>query len=204
MRFWTLTLIIALLVTAATPTTAQTGPYCGEKISGMSWSPDGQRLAVMTLQGAFIYDHDLNLERTFEAPTADFHSPSLNKPIWSPDGVWMVLPQRTSIEVAKQLQGSWSFANSQTGEIRLFSSLSGYTRELVWSPDSRFMLSLNYDSDVGLSVPYTSLSRVRGILDSGYSPVNRLYDEIHLSNIRWKDQDILIAQVEGMILAFDP
>ncbi|MEL6310710.1 MAG: LpqB family beta-propeller domain-containing protein, partial [Chloroflexota bacterium] len=98
---------------------AQARWQCGEQIiQDVQWSPDGTRLAVMTLQGVLFYDADMQLQQTVVAPQSIFDQTSLTGIVWSPDSQWVVLPDHVSPDDAERGVQGWSIANAETGELR--------------------------------------------------------------------------------------
>ena len=201
---------IVLLVTMSV-VYAQQGVYCFlHRVTDVAWSPDGERLAVLTLHGVLIYDHDLNFIRSIEAPKVGYDRLTSVGPVWSPDGVWVILPQRSIPEVAAQGYEGWSIANTQTGELRgmvppygVERGSSNIVEELIWSPDNRLILALKYEPQLGLQDPSSELVMVLGVWDVGMSPVVQQYENMHLSDIRWDAEDGITAQTEGLVLSFN-
>jgi hypothetical protein len=182
---------------------AQQGLYCSvHSIIGLSWSPDGERLAVMTLHGVLIYDHNLNLIRTIEAPKVGYEQTMRTGPVWSPDGTWIILPEHSSSETAAQGIEGWVIVNSQADELRRMTPMY-FVEELVWSADNQLILALTRESSFGLQNPYSELTIVLGVWDVGMSPITRQYEGLYLKNIRWDSENGITAQSEGLVLAFD-
>jgi hypothetical protein len=198
-----ISLILTILFFFSFSAKAQLGVYCDHhSITGLSWSPDGNRLAVMTLHGVFIYDHDLNVIRSIEAPKIGYEWLTPNEPIWSPDGVWIILPEHSSPAGAAENRETWIIANSETAE--LHGIQLGFSRyeEIVWSPDNELILGLRYEPAMGLRFPYTELVISLGISDYGMSPIVKRYEGMYLSNIAW-DENGITARTSGLSLAFD-
>lgn len=205
--------IILVIIVLAIPqygVAAQQGLYCfAHSINGMSWSPSGDRLAVMTLHDVVIYDSDLNLIRSIEAPKVIYDVAQHVGPVWSPDGEWIVLPERTTPELAPSGYGGWTIANTRTGELRMmippygFSERGGYfVEDIAWSPDNRFILILKHGSELGLNYPLSELVIVLGAWDVGFSPVAEVYDNLIIHDISW-DAHGITARTDGLILGFD-
>ncbi len=184
--------------------------YCPEnrilgKIPSLAWSPDGALLAVTTLQGVHFYDRDLNLVRSIEAPILELDITAFTGPVWSPDSTWIILPQHTNPEtvVRTRSEGGWSIANAHTGELRGMQSPGIDILELVWSPANKYILALTHESPFGLRYPYSQLKLVLGINDFGFSPRKRVYEDLHLHDIRWDTNDTITARSDGLTVRFD-
>lgn len=173
------------------------------QINGISWSPNGEQLAVITTQGAFIYGHDLELIRSVKAPVfADHLSRVTATPIWSPDSVWVVLPQRRSLDlgVAGNL---WTILNALTGELTFISTPAHGLKELIWSPDNQRILTISYHDPLGLDSPIFSINLINGITENRVSPIQKSYPEIQLKNLQWVDSETFSLQSDNVTIYFD-
>ncbi|MEL6405640.1 MAG: hypothetical protein AAFR81_14830 [Chloroflexota bacterium] len=187
---------------------AQARWQCEEQIiQDVQWSPDGTRLAVMTLQGVLFYDADMQLQQTVVAPQSIFDQTSLTGIVWSPDSQWVVLPDHVSPDDAERGVQGWSIANAETGELRAIldpfqMSVRSRIQELVWSPDNNFLLALKYPPPFGNPPPYSELLLFPALLDGGFSPVTNRFSDVGISHLRW-DETGITGQVEGLQFQFE-
>lgn len=195
-----LTLLILIFLLMPVSAQAQTGVYCYlHRINDIAWSPDGELLAVMTIHGVVIYDADLNVIRSIEAPVVIPDRTSSTGLVWSPDSQWMILPDHSTPEIAAQGLDGWTIANAQTGELR--SIISPFpvgerstVSELVWRPDNAFIVALKYEPAFGLQAPRTTLVMIAGAFDGGFSPISQQFDDVHFTNLRWEADGITVHQ----------
>lgn len=198
---------LSLLLIPSSFVTAKQGVYCvAHSVTGQAWSPDGERLAVLTLHGVLIYDHDLTLIRIIKAPMIEWDHYVFTGPVWSPDGVWIVLPQRALPLIDFPGYAGWSIANTRTGELRRMQSPSAFggpfIHELAWSPNNAFVLALKYETPFGLPVPFSELIIVPGVSEVLPPRVQR-YENLHLRDIRWNTDHTITARIDGLELSFD-
>jgi hypothetical protein len=198
-----ISLILTILFFFSFSAKAQIGVYCNyHSIQDVKWSPDGNRLAVMTLHGVIIYDYDLNFIRSVEAPKIGYDSLSSTGLVWSPDGVWIILPEHSSPAGAAENRETWIIANSETAE--LHGIQLGFSRyeEIVWRPDNELILALSYEPPFGLQIPYSELVVSLGISDFGMPPIVKRYEGMYLANLAW-DESGITARTVGLELSFD-
>lgn len=196
-----------ILSFVALPSQAQTSPpfYCHQRIHEIEWSPDGEKLAVMTSQGAVIYDHDLNLIHSIEAPDFAYsHHHTVGYMTWSPDNQWLMLPGLYDPEIYGTMGGyyGWVIANTQTGELLPMSSF-GNLRELVWSPDNQFIMALTYDPGLGLAPDFSTIFIVGGIQEEPVEPISRQFQEIIFKNIQWHEDNTISIQYDNITIYLD-
>lgn len=201
-------LTLLILIFSLMPVSAQIEPqyrYCNHSIRDIDWSPDGEQLAVMTSQGALIYDHDLNLANSIEAPDLGHpYDGIFSQMYWSPDGQWIILPELYDVEYNEEVIGyhGWSIANAQTGELRPMRSFYR-PRQLAWSPDNRFILTLRYASVMGLAPSYSELVIFNGITDERIEPVSRRFEDVEFDSIQWVDENMIAVRYDNIIIYMD-
>lgn len=199
-------LILLSLIFSLIPVSAQAqAHYCYHRIHDIEWSPDGQLLGIMTSQGALIYDHDLNLVNSIEAPDLSRSNHYwYRRMLWSPDGEWLILPELYDYDFAQNVGGynGWLIASVQTGEFRPMESFS-FLRELAWSPDNRFILALRYDSGIGLSPSFSEIVLFNGISDERIESVSRRFEEIEFDSIRWENENTISVQYDNITIYLD-
>ena len=155
------------------------------QINGISWSPNGEQLAVITTQGAFIYGHDLDLIRIVKAPVFKDHLSRVTaKPIWSPDSIWIVLPQRKGLEL--DVAGNiWTIVNALTGELTFIAAPGYGFDELIWSADNQRIITISYHNPLGLDPPTFTIKLINGITENRVPSIKKSYPEIQLKNLHW-------------------
>ena len=194
------------------PANAQQRVYClNHHIADLSWSPDGELLAVMTLHGLLLYDTDLSLIRYIEAPVVSFDRLATSGPVWSWNGEWVILPERNLPELAIQFESGWSIANAQTGELMGMENLSvwngaHHVEEVVWSPNNQYVLALRKELHLQMQYPHAELVVVSGIDNphADFIPQSYHFEELlDMHDIRWDSTNLITARTTGLMLFID-
>ena len=195
-----------LMLILCQPIDAQGYRFCEyDTIGGLSWSPDGARLAVMTQRGVLIYDRDLTLLHTVEAPSNATHRLTSIEPTWSPDGNWLVLPQR-SLPESFQIGGghlSWSMIDTWGDNHDSFSSAEPFLRELIWRDDNEEILLLSFEDYPGLDPPFMTIERRTAITDAPYESIEKVYTGVEFENIQWVDDETFSLRSAGVTFFFN-
>jgi WD40 repeat protein len=181
--------------------------FCtNHQVLGIAWSPDGQQLAITVSSGVHFYDRNLELQKSIAAPRLNFgYIGRIREPIWSPDGTWILLPYLEPLEFMN-IGGSrpWSIANVQTGYVKAVED-NFYASEIIWSPDNQYILSLYYEQELGLNLPYTGLRVSRAAIEDQIPTRTTTvrFDDVHFYDIRWDEPEFFTARLDGILLSFD-
>lgn len=109
-----------------------------ESVAGMSWAPDGKRLAVAAFRGGTSQIYVLTLEDGSLEPITSHEGGALD-PCWSPDGTLIAYTGR-------ERGHSDIYVATADGSFRTQVGNSGRARQPAWSPDGNLLAFLSAET----------------------------------------------------------
>ena len=177
---------------------------------GLTWSPDGKRLAFLADESntGVLQLHVLNL-RTHEVKVLGSLAGNLSTPRWSPDGGVIAVLQKAAPPTAENTIGEWIHRDTVPQTIVLVNAANGETRhvgqadlniyEYDWSPDGQHIAATGATGDANDNWWYAKLFRID--LD-GNKTTALLTPRLQIASPVWSPDQKSIAFISGLMSDF--